>query len=195
MESRVVVLALIFTIIAACSKHELERQSFTQASLVQENEGQPSAFFSDWETVPSWTTQKGNNATIFSYIRQFPGLDKSIFADGVVLVFARNLWLDDPSLKREDREADKPLMMPFYFLPYFEKPDYTEQWTFNNEADKVTVSLVVKGTNSEASMPRKKIQLRYVVLPREVLRQKNQTVQTVRKLSYEQLIKTFSFPN
>jgi len=142
--------------------------------------------------VPSWTIQKENGATSFSYIRQFPGLNESMFKNGVVLVFARNLWSDDhPSLNELNKEVDKPLMMPFYFLPYFEKPDYTEQWAYNTDLNRINVSVVVK-SNSEVNMPGKKIQFRYVVIPGEVLHQKNQTAQEVRRLSYDQLIKAFS---
>jgi len=77
----------------------------------------------------------------------------------------------------------------FYFLPYFEKPAYTEQWNYTTEANKVDISLIVKG--SSEPMPRKKVQVRYMVIPQEVLKRKNQTVETARKLSYEQLVKIF----
>ena len=37
-----------------------------------------------------------------------------------------------------------------------------------------------------------KIQLRFVIISEEVLRKKKQSAQTVRKLSYDQVVKTFS---
>jgi hypothetical protein len=190
MESRVVVTALILTIIGACTKHEIEIPSSHQTLEIQEKEVRPSAFFSEWETVSSWNSQVTNNTIVFSYSRQFPGLNKEVLANGAVLVFARNLWADDLSLKEFGFEANKPLLMPFYFLPYFEKPDYTEQWNYTTEKNSVKVSLTTKGA-SQAAMPGKKIQLRFVILPAELLKQKGQTIQGVRKLSYDKLVQTF----
>jgi hypothetical protein len=80
--------------------------------------------------------------------------------------------------------------MPFYFLPYFEKPNYTEQWNYETEADRITISLIIKGS-SGAIMPRKQIQLCYIIIPEQDLNEKNQTVKDVRKFSYEKVIKTF----
>jgi hypothetical protein len=191
MESRVVVTALIFTIIAACTKHEIEIQPFQRTLVAQEKEVNPSVFISEWETIPAWTAEKYSNATVFSYTRQFAHLNKSVLANGAVLIFARNLWADDLSLKEFGSEANKPLMMPFYFLPYFEKPDYTEHWNYTSDENRVQVSLTTKGA-SQTAMPGKKIQLRFVILPAELLKQKGQTVQGVRKLSYDKLVHTFS---
>jgi hypothetical protein len=188
MESRVVVTALILTIIAACTKHEIEIQPFQRTSVAQEKED--SVFFSEWESIPAWVTEKNNGDIIFSYSRQFPQLWEPALANGTVVVFARNLWADDLSLKDFNKDAEKPLMMPFYFLPYFEKPNYTEQWSYNTGNNKITISLVVKGS-SDAIIPRQQIQLRYVIIPGQVLKEKNQTVTNVRRLSYDQLIKIF----
>jgi hypothetical protein len=190
MESRVVVFAMIFTIVASCTKHEIENQHFQKSPAVLKHKAQPSVFISEWEAISSWAIQKNPDVGGFSFIRQFPRLNGSTLENGAVLVFARNLWADDPSFEGMDYEPDKPLMMPFYFLPYFEKPDYTEQWSFNVDADKITTSVVVKG-GSGVSMPRKGIQLRYMIIPGEVLKEKNQTTRDIRRLSYNELIKTF----
>lgn len=189
MEGRFVVTALIFTILAACSKQNIEVQSFQRTSLVEQTN--PVVYTSGWETIPAWTAQTSPGALSFSYTRQFPELTNSVLKNGVVLVFARNLWADDAALKEIDKAPEKPLMMPFYFLPYFEKPNYTEQWNYTPDENKVNITMVVKGSDG-AALPGKKIQLRFVVIPREILKEKKQSVQAVRKLSYDQLVKTFS---
>lgn len=189
MEGRIVVTALVLTILAACSKQDIV-QSY-QSPSINKQEISPAMIISDWESVPLWNTLKNSEATVFTYQRKFPGIKKSVLDNGIVLVFARNLWTGEPALKDLDDVPGKPLMMPFYFLPYFEKPDYTEQWNYSAEDEGIQVSLEVKGT-TEANMPRKKIQLRYVVLPEKILKEKNQTREAVRKLSYEELLRTFA---
>jgi hypothetical protein len=190
MESRVVVTAFIFTIIAACTKHEIEIQPFQRTLVAQEKKVKPSVFISEWETILAWTAEKHGDVAVFSYNRQFLQLNKSVVTNGVVLVFARNLWANDSSLKDLNNEPERPLMMPFYFLPYFEKPNYTEQWNYETEADRITISVIVKGS-SDVTMPRKQIQLCYIIIPEQDLKEKKQTVKEVRKFSYEKVIKTF----
>lgn len=190
MEGRFVVTALIFTLLAACSKQEIHQNSLQLTSPVPETEVNAGVYTSDWETVPSWTAEASTEAISFSYTRQLPQLKKNILNDGVVLVFARNLWAEDTALKEADDAPQKALMMPFYFLPYFEKPDYTERWNYSASENKVNVSLVVRGSK-DAAAPGKKIQLRFMVIPGEKIREKKQTVQAIRKLSYDELVQVF----
>lgn len=183
--------ALIFTIVAACSKLDIQENSFQTVSLTQQIETKPQVFSSGWETVPAWSAETSPGAISFSYLRPVPDLNSGTIDNGAILVFARNLWVNDPVLKEMNKAPEKPLMMPFYFLPYFEKPDYTEQWNYNATENNINVSVVVKG-GEDAAVPGKKIQLRFIVIPPEVLQEKKQSVQAVRKLSYDQLVKTFS---
>jgi hypothetical protein len=191
MAGRVVISALIFTILAACSKPDIQENSFQTVLLTQQVETKPQVYSSGWETVPAWTAETSPDAISFFYSRKVPELNSGTIDNGAILVFARNLWVDDPVLKEMDKTPEKPLMMPFYFLPYFEKPDYTEQWNYTAAENKINVSLVVKG-GEDAAVPGKKIQLRFIVIPPEVLQEKKQSVQAVRKLSYDQLVNTFS---
>jgi hypothetical protein len=190
MEGRFVVTALIFTILAACSKHDIQVESFQKASLVQQEGVKPQVYTSDWETVPEWTVQRSTETASFFYAREVPEL-KSTNNNAAILVFARNLWAEDLALKEMNDVPEKPLMMPFYFLPYFEKPNYTEQWNYSAVENKINISLVVKGADA-AAVPGKKIQLRFIVIPEEVLKEKKQSVQAVRKLSYNELVQAFS---
>ena len=190
MEGRFVVTALIFTIIAACSKQDIHETLLVKMSLAQEKEPQSGVYSSGWESVPAWNATTSPEAVRFSYTRQMPNLNKDVLEHGVVIIFARNLWAEEAGLKEMDKAPEKPLMMPFYFLPYFEKPDYTEQWNYTAEENKVTISLVVKG-GEDAAVPGKKIQLRYIVIPAQTLKEKNQTAAAVRKLSYDKLVQTF----
>ena len=191
MEGRLVVTALIFTIIAACSKQEIQVNSLQRETISQQAGVKPELYSTGWETVPEWHTIPNTQSTSFFYTRRLPELKNDIINNGAVLVFARNLWDGNASLKEFDDVPEKPLMMPFYFLPYFEKPDYTEQWNYTASENKINISLVVKGADKIVP-PNKKLQLRYVVIPEKLLREKKQTVQAVHKLSYEELIKTFN---
>ena len=190
MEGRFVVTALIFTIIAACSKQYIHETLLVKMSLAQEKEPQSGVYSSGWESIPAWNATTSPEAVRFSYTRQMPNLNKDVLEHGVVIIFARNLWAEEAGLKEMDKAPEKPLMMPFYFLPYFEKPDYTEQWNYTAEENKVTISLVVKG-GEDAAVPGKKIQLRYIVIPSQTLKEKKHTAAAVRKLSYEKLVQTF----
>ena len=190
MEGRFVVTALIFTIIAACSKQDIHETSLVKMSLAQGKEPQSGVYSSGWESIPAWNATTSPEAVRFSYTRQMPNLNKDVLEHGVVIIFARNLWAEEAGLKEMDKAPEKPLMMPFYFLPYFEKPDYTEQWNYTAEENKVTISLVVKG-GEDAAVPGKKIQLRYIVIPAQTLKEKKQTAAAVRKLSYDKLVQTF----
>ena len=190
MEGRLVVTALIFTIIAACSKQEIHVNSLQRETIPQQAVVKPELYSSGWETVPAWNTESNTQSTSFFYTRYLPELKTDILNNGVVLVFARNVWEGNSSLKEFDDVPEKPLLMPFYFLPYFEKPDYTERWDYKASENKIDISLMVKGKGKVAP-PNKKLQLRYLVIPEKMLREKKQTAQSVHKLSYEELVKTF----
>ncbi len=85
---------------------------------------------------------------------------------------------------------DKPLGMPFYFVPYFEKPNYTEQWNFSVSEKKIDIAIVVKGSDA-AAIRSKKVQLRYIVIPEQILKDKKKSSEIVRKMPYDQLLQTF----
>jgi hypothetical protein len=189
MEGRSVVTAFLFAVFfAACTKESIIEDHQVPASELQEIAPVKQAaavFASSWETIPAWNAQTSPEAITFSYSKTLPALA----GDNLVMVFARNLWPDDPAMK-ELGDTEKPLLMPFYFLPYFEKPNYTEQWNYNTTGDKIELSLVVKG-GEDAAVPGKKVQVRYVIIPQTVLKQKKQTAEVVRKMSYDQLTKAF----
>ena len=188
MEGRFVVTALFFTVLAACSKQEISVNPTEGTFATHQAETQSKLFISEWESIPSWKSETKNKATVFSYTRQVPGLNDNV----TVLVFARNLWSGDDANKELENRSDKPLMMPFYFLPYFEKPNYTEEWTYAVGENKINISLVLQETQPVAQPPGKKIQLQFFVIPRQVLSEKKLTTESVRKLPYDRLIKTFS---
>ncbi len=52
------------------------------------------------------------------------------------------------------------------------------------------ISLLLKETG-EATPPGKKIQLQFFIIPRQTLNEKKLTAESVRKLSYNDLIQTF----
>ena len=179
-------IALFITGLIACSKQNTSANSIQQTFITQQIGIQSKLFISQWEDIPVWKTETKNKATIFSYARNLPGLNDD---NVTVLVFARNLWTGDEAGREPGDTTGKPLMMPFYFLPYFEEPDYTEEWTYSVRENNIDVSLVVKQT-SPVMKPREKVQLQFFVIPREILNEKKLTTGLVLKLSYDSLIQT-----
>ena len=187
MEGRFVVTALFITVLAACSKQDTLVNPTQETFVTQQTGTQSKLFISGWESIPLWKTVTKNKATIFSYAHKISNLNDD---NVTVLVFVRNLWAGDETDKEPAGKMGKPLMMPFYFLPYFEKPDYTEEWNYTASKNAVNIALLIKGSN-EAIQPNKKVQLRYVVIPGEKLKAKKQTAQAIRKASYDEVVQMF----
>jgi len=187
MEGRFVVTALFITVLAACSKQDTLVNPTQETFVTQQTGTQSKLFISGWESIPLWKTVTKNKATIFSYARKIPNLNDD---NVTVLVFVRNLWAGDETDKEPAGKMGKPLMMPFYFLPYFEEPNYTEEWTYTISQNKIDVSLILKETRP-VMQPGKKVQLQFFVIPRQILTEKKLTTESVRKLSYDSLIQTF----
>ena len=121
MKGRCVFTAVVFLLFTACSKRDIQVHSLERTLSVKEAETKPQVYSTAWESIPAWSAQTAPDAMNFSYTRSVPQLSNEVLDNGVVLVFARNLWEEKGELK-ELAIPDKPLMMPFYFLPYFEKP-------------------------------------------------------------------------
>ena len=189
MEGRLGITILVFTIIAACSKMDYRDARHLKTSYEVPNHPQQAIYTSSWQTIPSWTKKKIGNASIFTYNDVAPELTEDIIKTGVVLVYARNLWPMDVA-KDFDDKTEKPLLMPFYFLPYFEKPDYTEEWKYAAADKSIQLTLTVKG-NGEAHQPSKNIQWRFIAIPSKTLKQKQQSIQTLHKLSYDEVVHLF----
>jgi hypothetical protein len=192
MEGRLTAIALVFTIIAACSKLDFQDRPQARVSPGVERSLQKEIFTSAWETIPTWTTTKLAGSTVFNYKHNTPELSSDFIKNGVLLVFARNLWSKD-ALKEFDEKDEKPLLMPFYFLPYFEKPDYTEEWSYAVTEKNIQLKLSVKGGN-EAHKPGKNIQWRFIAIPLKKLQGRKQNSQSIRKLSYDELVQLFNLP-
>src|SRR5215207_1370375 len=115
MEGRFVVAALFFAFLAACSKQDIPVNSAKEVLVTQQVKTQSKLFISGWEDIPLWKMETKDNATIFSCVSEISGFnDDSV----TVMVFARNLWTGDEAGSEADDKGGKPLMMPFYFLPY-----------------------------------------------------------------------------
>ena len=191
MEGRFVVTALFIAFLAACSKQDIPINTTQETLVTRQVTTQSKLFISAWEDVPLWKMETKNNATVFSYVREVPGLNDD---NVMVMVFARNLWADDEAESGTDDKSGKPLMMPFYFLPYFEKPNYTEEWTYAAGENKINVSLTLK-EGGPATQPGKKVQLQFFVIPHQILTEKKLTTESIRKLSYAELIQKFRPPS
>src|SRR5207249_2490734 len=151
----------LLIVLTACSKESIPQKNlkaYADSGFVAQ---QTSLFSSGWESVSDWKSEKNENGISFYYSRATPQLNKSVLNDGIVVVFARNLWADEAAFKNMGA-ADKPLRMPFYFLPFFEKPDYTEHWSYSTDENKINVLLSIKG-ETESSTPNSKVQFRFII--------------------------------
>jgi hypothetical protein len=182
-------LAIGFT---ACSKDVVPQED--SAILATNNfkiRGSATAVFtSDWESVSQWSSEKTNNGVTFFYSRPTPQLSNAVLQKGVVVVFARNLWAGNPAFQNMGA-TDKPLKMPFYFLPYLDQPDYTEQWNYSADENKININLHIDGA-SATQIPNSKLQFRFIVIPKDLIAQKGTAADAVRKMSYNDIVQAFN---
>lgn len=187
MKGRIVVLVYVLLIaLSACSKKNEHKDQPAPDQMIVKTKTADGVFISDWKPALSSShsaTKKINTATRF----EVPAT-RSLQQD-VVLVFARNLWEDEAELK--ELGDDQPLQMPFKFLPYFEQPGHVEDWNYTIQENKIDVVLTVNG--GEVAEPLdKKVEIQYLVIPSELVARKQQTKQTLRQMSYDEVLKTFN---
>ena len=97
-------------------------------------------------------------------------------------MWAKNLA--DPSLGL----IEKPMLAPFYFFPDNGQPKYTEYWSATTNVGMINFSFCTTEINSsETRNPDKKVKLRYILIPQQVLKENKQSSASVRRLSYTQL--------
>lgn len=178
------VIFLLMAVVAGCTKeNNLFDSPNRNEAAIQAVQTEDEAFVSKWEPIGNWSIQKaGDN---FSFTKP---LDKS-FSKETVLVFVRNLWVDDPTFK-EQGEKDEPLMMPFSFLPFNKKPSYTEQWNYDTKEGQLTIELNIYANQEQPSV-NQNLQLQYIVIPQKLLFKKGQTEESVHEMAYEEVIQNF----
>ncbi|MEI6949414.1 hypothetical protein V9K67_19665 [Paraflavisolibacter sp. H34] len=184
------VCTLLIALVAFSNNLPPADTNITRKTELDLHESGPGIYNSGWESVSAWASQREGSTTTCQFNRPAAEITASVLANGVVLVFARNLWTEEPSFV-ELGAPDKPIKMPFYFLPDFDKPDYSEMWSFSPKENAIQLTLQVKGANATWS-PGTKVEFRYMVISREALQRKGQTVASVRKMPYNDVVETFA---
>lgn len=172
-----VIIALFFS----CTKEPV-RSFSSKATVAPVNDTDNEPFASGWEPISEWATIGANNEVSFSKALPVSG------GKHAVLVFTKNVWDDD--LTVEEAVGNEPLALPYNILPFNKEPGYVETWTYKTENDELQVKLSVNGAIQPASV-NKKIELQYIVIPEQLLAQKGESEQSIRLMSYEELVHKF----
>ena len=183
MKKGMFTLALAITaILTACTK-----DSILEEPIVKGFASEPVASASvvtSWENGYNWTRTDSSDYRLFTYTRLVPGLDQDILSNGAILVFVKNIPLED------DRRVNKPIRIPFHVLPSFGKPGYDQVWYNQNMIGKI---LVKYRTNKhkygiEAEIPDHGVQVRYFIISPSDLKRYGHTPVSISRLNYQELI-------
>lgn len=180
---------------AACSKDDVGYEDMTTSVNASgggegsgPSTGSATAFASSWESSASWSSTDSSNFRIFSFNRSLPNITPDVMANGVVMVWAKNLPMD-----ASFTNADKPMMMPFYLFPDNERPKYVEY--YYNSINVGNISVKYRTNNQEminsSGSPSHKIEYRYFVITPDVLAKKGVTQAQVSQMNYQQLVTAF----
>ena len=142
------------------------------------------AYHSEWETVPSWSTENKNGSLFHTYKRTIPQISKTILDSGVIVVFAKGY-----DFNGINKSEEKPLGLPFYMLSSIESLSHPQAWSFKIEEGNLIIGLSMHPeVKSFFDNDSKDIQLRYFVLSPEFLKKHNLTEEGVRKSNYNQIV-------
>ncbi|HYH16143.1 MAG TPA: hypothetical protein VD794_13030 [Flavisolibacter sp.] len=159
-------------------KNQPSTQSFEKITFASKS------FISEWETASSWQQSSFNGKHQYTLKRMLPLLNKSILEEGVVLVFTKGYTF-------LSKKVDKPLSLPFYF--FMENANMPLHWSVKPTLGTLEVELQVPSDNEQAFLKEKnELQLRYILLEKEFLKNKKLTPQTVRNMSYQQVVALLS---
>ncbi len=185
MMKRLAVVGVLAALVGvSCSKQNHDQNlSATPTEVAALNKVENEIIVSNWEPIKSWRTAASGDE--FSFTKSI----NKISEEEAVLVFVRNLWIDDPTYK-ELGEPDEPLMMPFHFLPFNKKPFYTEQWNYKTSDDQLNIDLKILG-NGEVASVNQNLEFRYIIIPKHLLVQTGHTEQSLHELSYNEVVQQF----
>lgn len=191
MKGRLVITAILFTLFTSCHKKNVQNNAdaVSNTDVSKAASASNKVYASPWEEVPAWSEKQSAQGKILSFTRRVPQLQD--VAGNAVLVFVRNVW-DKDILPSKEIHSDIPMSMPFYFLSYNEKPGYTEEWKYTALENKINIQLTVRGSEDK-KLPARNIQLRYIVIPQSLLRQKDHTIEEIQQMSYDEIQQLFDF--
>ncbi len=183
MKRGIFTLALVTSIFAiSCSKNDAE------LAVLNESGERPAAaamgnFVSGWETIPSWQSSTSNGVTLFSFKRSTPQLSRPMLEKGAVVVWTKGYDFEGVT------KGDKPLGMPFTWIPADEKYMYPYIWSYQVSEKNVAVGVQMHSmmepifTNSKDA-----IWMRFFVLSEDFLTAHGMSRADVGKLTYDKLV-------
>ena len=151
----------------------------------QETENYPPAkatyHATEWESVPAWNRSVSGTDVVYGFSRSSSELDKQVISYGAVVVFVKGYDLTGFS------KAEKPMGLPFYFMSPDEKAG-TCNWNATFDGGAINIGLQMAGCMEESFLKSSsRIQLRYVILSKEFLKQHKLNAQSLRGISYAKL--------
>lgn len=187
MKGRFCVTSFLFLsiLILACGKESIRSLPGTEQDCA--TSVRPTAtgiIVSPWQSI-SFDVERTNSD--FSYSHSIPMPYVLANEEQEVFVFAHNLWDGDPLAMGEGEP--EPLLLPFHFLPLNEKPGYIEQWNYQVDKKRLQVNLSINNVTPQHELNRK-VQVRYVLVPRKWLLEKGQTPDALQHLTYGQFMHT-----
>ena len=141
------------------------------------------AFASQWESSPSWTSAVTNGLQNYSFNRATRQVSQEVINNGLVLAFAKGYnFLGTGG-------DDKPIGLPFYFslaAERFMHPYY--YYLYLNEGNiKTNVSMHTE-LMSPFTSGKSSLQFRYFVLTPEFLAKHNLSTAAAKNKSYNELV-------
>lgn len=151
----------------------------------------PAAFSTDWEAVPDWKSNESNGVQVYNFNRNTPELNDAVLKGGAVVVFAKGYDFEGFS-----RSAEKPLTLPFYIMSANDNTNDTYNWTTDNTAGNIAVSLKMpKDLAQTFSKAHSNIRFRYFVLPQNVLEAHHLTPSALHQMPYNKFTELMGIAN
>jgi hypothetical protein len=185
--------AILFT---ACSKDDLQANQQENASTpVGIRSAENNYYASNWEQMKSWNHTDSSGYRLYYSEKINPELTSDVINGGVVMSYAK-INMTDPNYT----QFNNPSMMPFYFLPPWERPNLSFYWYEEADPGKLRVFYRTKSKDDLPAFPEGKtmndFQFRYFVITREFLDSHGLTPSDVKNhYTYQQLVNLLGVDN
>ena len=181
MRRSILILAL-FSSFSLLSFTEKGNPSAKHAPVKALKNKKPAFYSSAWESVAEWSAGEPAEQKNFFFNRRMPELTDAELKEGAVMVFVKGYDFDGFS-----KSSEKPLCLPFYLMSPDEDSPYTYSWSCETSNGNIKLSLDMHPKLENTFVTgREKIRVRYFVLPKSFLEQKNCTAQSLRGKNYKQ---------
>jgi hypothetical protein len=166
----------LFSISCTKDNVELTEEQKAEASLT-------TGFVSGWENVPTWQSSTSNGVTVFSFKRTTPQLTRQLAMLGSVLVWTKGYDIEGGI------KGDKPLAMPFTWIPADERYMHPYQWYYQSAENSIGVGVEMHETMASVfNNVRDKIMMRYFVVSPDFMKAHQLDGPALKKLTYAELV-------